>query len=253
MDNSTAVIVNGESIGVREVLHGMKVRQGAQFLEAAIQDALIRQAAGKDATVSDGELQEAADDLRRSMGLFDAEATHQWLKQSGISVEDLEEALTLQVLTQRVRDQVTKDRVDEFFSTNRANLDRAAVSRIVVAEEGVAAELVAQVAEEGADFAGLAREYSLDEGTRLSGGYAGSVGRSGLGADAEALVFGASAGQVVGPVKTEGGWMVLRVENLTPAELDDATREQIKDSLFHQWLQEQRGKAKVETPILGEV
>ena len=90
MDNSTAVIVNGESIGVRDLLHGMKVRQGAQFLEAAIQDALIRQAAGKDAKVSDEELQAAADELRRSMGLFDSETTHQWLKQSGISVEDLE-------------------------------------------------------------------------------------------------------------------------------------------------------------------
>ena len=77
--------------------------------------------------------------------------------------------------------------------------------------------------------------------------------RPALGAEAEPLVFGASPGQVVGPAKTPRGWSIIRVEAISPAQLDDETREQIKDALFHQWLRQQREKAAVEIPLLKEV
>jgi putative peptide maturation system protein len=252
VDNQTAVIVNGEEIGLRDLLHGYKVRHGAQFLEEAIRHALIRQAAGS-APIRDEDLQQAADDFRRQFGLYEAEPTHQWLASQGLSVQDFEERLAATILARRVRDQVSDGQVDSYFAANRAAMDQASVSRIVVAEEEVAAELLAQIAEEGADFAAVAREYSTDEATRQAGGFAGPASRASLGADAEALVFGSEAGQTVGPVKTDGGWAILRVETLRPAQLDEATREHIKDLLFGQWLQEQRAKASIETPLLAEL
>jgi putative peptide maturation system protein len=253
LDNQTALIVNGEEISLRELLHGMRVRHGLQFVEEAVTDAIIRQAAADLPPVTDEELQQAADAFRRSAGLYEVAATEQWLKQNGLSLEDWEERLLGQLTYGKVRDHVASDQVESSFAANRTAFDRATVSQIVVAEEEVAAELVAQINEEGADFAALAREYSTDEATRVRGGYLGPVNRTGLGAEAEALVFGASPGQTVGPVKTEHGWLVLRVEEVTPGQLDDATREQIKDGLFWQWMQQQRQKASVETPVLEEI
>ncbi len=254
MDNQTAVVVNGEAIGLRDLLRGMKARHGAQFLEEAVQDALVRQAAReRGITVPDAELQKAADDYRRSAGLFDVGATDEWLKRSGLTVEDFEQRLEAHLLAQRLRDAVAGEQVDQFFASNRGNLDRAIVAQVVVSERQLADELLAQVAEEGADFAAVAGEHSLDPMTRTRGGFVGPVSRESLGADGESLVFGASPGQVVGPVKSQGGWMVLKVYAVTPAQLDDGTRDEIKNALFQQWLQEQRAKATVETPLLSAV
>jgi putative peptide maturation system protein len=253
LDNQTALIVNGEEIGLRDLLHGFKVRHGLQLMEEAITEVLIRQAAAEIPPVSDGELQQAADAFRRSAGLYEVAATEQWLQQNGLSLEDWEERLASQLAFEKLRDHVAGSQVESNFAANRTAFDRATISQILVAEEEIAAELLAQITEEGADFASLAREYSTDEATRMRGGYVGPVNRAGLGAEAEALVFGASPGQAVGPVKTDRGWVVLRVEEVVPGQLDDATREQIKDSLFWQWLQQQRQKASVETPLLDEI
>ena len=253
MDNQTAVIVNDEQIAVRDLLHTLKVQQGAQFVEGAVMDAIVRQAAREIPPPTDAELQQAADEFRRSTGLYESEETLNWLKQAGLTVEAWEERLERDLIARKVRDHVTEGQVEAYFSSNRAALDRATVAQVVVGGEEVAAELLAQIAEEGADFGAVAREHSIDPISRERGGYVGPVGRGALGADGEALVFNAQPGQVVGPIRTEGGWMLLRVDSVAPAQLDDGTREQIKETLFREWLQQQRTRARVETPILDVV
>lgn len=253
MDNQTAVIVNGEPIGLHDLLHTLKVQQGAQFVEGVVADAIVRQAARELPPPTDAELQQAADEFRRSSGLYEADDTLNWLKQNGLTVDAWEERLERDMVARKVRDHVTEGQVEAYFSSNRAALDRATVAQVVVSDEEVAAELLAQIAEEGSDFAAVAREHSVDPISRERGGYVGPVGRGALGAEGEALVFNAQPGQVVGPIRTEGGWMLLRVESVSPAQLDDATREQIKDTLFREWLQQQRSRASVETPILDVV
>lgn len=253
MDNSTALVVNGQQVGLRDLIHGYKVRHGAHFLEEAVTDAIIRQEAEALGAPGDDELQQAADEFRRAAGLYEVGDTEAWLKQQGISLEEWEERLTGELLYRRVRDKVTATGVEDFFATNRAGMDRATICQIVVEDEDIAAELLAQINEEGVDFGSVAREYSIDERSKQQGGYVGTVVRPALGAEAEALVFGAGPGKVVGPAKTPRGWAVIRVEAITPASLDDETREQIKDALFHQWLRQQREKAKVEIPLLEEV
>jgi peptidyl-prolyl cis-trans isomerase D len=68
------------------------------------------------------------------------------------------------------------------------------------------------------------------------------VKRSEMEATMEAAVFGARAGDVVGPFKTDAGWRLVRVEALHPAKLDETTGEEIKSWLFNEWLNEQRRK-----------
>ena len=64
------------------------------------------------------------------------------------------------------------------------------------------------------------------------------------------MVFGAQSGDVVGPVRTDEGWHLIKVEAVRHAMLDDATREHLKSLLFREWLTEQRGKAQITMPIL---
>ena len=84
------------------------------------------------------------------------------------------------------------------------------------------------------------------------GGYVGAVGRADLIAVAEAAVFSASAGEVLGPFKLPQGWTLLRVEAIQAAILDDATRNKIRNRLFEEWLQHARAKAQLHTPLLTQ-
>jgi parvulin-like peptidyl-prolyl isomerase len=80
------------------------------------------------------------------------------------------------------------------------HFDKAAISRLVLADEGVARELRAQIVEDGADFHALTREYSIHAETRPAGGYAGLVIRTDMEPALEAAVFGSQPGKIVGPI-----------------------------------------------------
>jgi hypothetical protein len=54
---------------------------------------------------------------------------------------------------------------------------------------------------------------------------------------------------VHGPFKVGKEWHILRTISLHPATLDDATREQIKDRMFNDWLADTRAKAHIELPL----
>ena len=119
----------------------------------------------------------------------------------------------------------------------------------MVANEPLAKELRSQIIEEDTDFYALARQHSQDAVTRPASGYAGVVRRADLISTLEAAIFGAVAGAVVGPFKTQAGWELVKVEARQPAQLDEATRAQIVNTLFGEWLSERRGKARITVPL----
>ena len=47
-------------------------------------------------------------------------------------------------------------------------------------------------------------------------------------------------GAVVGPLKVDRGWQLLKVEALHPAVLDETTRRSLQAALFQEWLNDQR-------------
>lgn len=246
-----ALEVNGEEVSLYDVLKLAKLNGQLQFVQTAIDAELIRKAAEQlGIEVSDEDLQQAADDFRVELDLIDTNATEAWLAAHYLSYEDWETLLEGQIIARKLREALTENRIEQTFAEQRLSFDAAAVSRIVLSEEGIARELRAQIVEDGSDFHALAREFSIDDATRLAGGYAGPMRRSEMEAAIESAVFGAQAGKVVGPLKTDDGWHLIKIESLHPARLDDALRETIKSQIFDDWLCEQRRKAKISIPLL---
>jgi putative peptide maturation system protein len=246
-----ALEVNGEEVSLYEALRGAKSRGDLQIVREAIDTAIIRQAAASQAIeVSGEELQQAADDFRSAHDLTDAEATEGWLAARHLTFEDWELVIEDSLLKQKLCDSLTRGKVEQHFAENRLSFDAAAISRLVIGDEGVARELRAQITEDGEDFHALARKYSTDTATRPAGGYAGMLNRTDMEAVVESSVFGAESGKVVGPFKLDDGWHLIKIEALHPATLDDHLREKIKAQLFDEWLLEQRRKAKIRIPLL---
>ena len=246
-----ALEVNGETISLQEVLRFAKWSGQSIFIKEAVDAALIHQAAvERGIKISDEEFQQAADGFRAERDLYDAQATEEWLAANYLSYAEWEAVLEDEIIRRKLREALTGGSVEKHFAEQRLSFDAAAISRLVLKEEGVARELRAQIVEDGADFYTLARQYSIDLLTRPAGGYSGLIRRSEMEAGMEAAVFGAQPGKTVGPIKTYDGWELVKVEALHPATLDDAMRETIKSLLFTEWLTQRRLKAKISMPLL---
>jgi len=249
-----ALEVNGEEITVYDVLLPAKANGNLEFLQAAIDAEIIRQMAERQAIeVSDEELQQAADDFRAARELYSPEAIATWLAATRLTFEDWEAVIEGNVLRQKLGEAVTAGKIEQRFAENKLAFDEAEISRLVVADEDIARELLAQITEEDADFHSLARSYSIDAVTRPAGGYAGKVKRTDMEAAVEAAVFGAQPGKVTGPFKSDDGWHLIKIESLHRAELDDTVRDTIKAQVFADWLDERRQHSEIKLPLLEVV
>jgi putative peptide maturation system protein len=246
--------VNGEEISLGKVLALARIRNSFPALDEKIEAVLLNQAA-KELSIeaTDEELQEAVDEFRLNQGLYSAADTTAWLERTGIELDDLEDLLAARIIGSKIRETVATGGVEKYFSENILSFESALLSHLVMTEEGEAQELKYQIKEEGADFNSMAREYSIDETTRLAGGFLGRVARSALDAETEAAVFGASAGEVVGPFKTDLGYQLIKIEKLNKPALTDNTIELVKDILYGQWLANQRRKAAVEVTVWNQL
>ena len=251
LSEDVALEVNGEEFSLYDVLLTAKGNGSLEFLQEAIDAAIIRQeAAQRSIEVSDEELQSAADEFRAAHDLYDIAATDAWLTAKQLTFEDWESFIETSVLRQKLREAITADKIEQHFAINKLAFDVAEVSRLVVRDEEIAKELRAQIVDDGADFHSLAREHSIDAYTRLAGGYAGKLKRADMEAVVESAVFGAQPGSVVGPFKLEDGWHLIKIESLHRAELDDDLREIIKEQVFVEWFEERLRKAKIKIPVL---
>ena len=91
LDQITALKIAGEDVSLAEVVRSLQLSGKTELLAEVARDLIIQSEISKRGlTVSDGELQAAADDFRRDQKLERAVDTHNWLNDRGWSVERLE-------------------------------------------------------------------------------------------------------------------------------------------------------------------
>src|SRR5262249_40942877 len=150
-----SIRLNGKPIHLDEVLHSLKVLGALEdLLEQLIEDRLIADAALAEGVVlEDEDLQKAADAYRQSHGLQKAAETRAWLEKHHLAVDDLQARIERPLLRRKLAEKLAQGQTERYFAENRAQFDRARLSQIIVDRDGVAAELLSQLVDDGADFA----------------------------------------------------------------------------------------------------
>lgn len=118
---------------------------------------------------------------------------------------------------------VTDEELKALFEENAAELDTVHAAHILVEKEELAKEILAKV-KAGGDFAALAKKHSLDPGSKDKGGDLGSAPRGRYVPEFDKAVFAGKPGEIVGPVKTEFGYHIIKI-------IDRASFESVKDSM----------------------
>ena len=154
LDQITALRIAGEDVSLAEVVRSLQLSGKTELLAEVARDLIIQSEISKRGlTVSDEELQAAADDFRRDQKLERAVDTHNWLDDRGWSVERLELNLERKLLHEKLlNDVATEDAIRLHFVEHRRAYDQAAISHLVVSDRAVAEELLSQIDEDDADF-----------------------------------------------------------------------------------------------------
>jgi peptidyl-prolyl cis-trans isomerase D len=133
-------------------------------------------------------------------------------------------------------EQYYSEHQDEFLQGEQANARHILIRVPPDADEANRQEAaarasgVAAIARNDADFAVLAAKHSEDPGTKDEGGDLGWFGRGRMVKEFEDAVFSAKPGEIVGPIRSEYGFHIIKVEGFRPAHQQplDEVREQVR-------------------------
>jgi parvulin-like peptidyl-prolyl isomerase len=209
----------------------------AEIATLAERDALILKVCDRLAiTISDEELQAAGDTFRLEHKLLGASETLAWLQEQRITVEDWSQGIRVALLTKKLKEHLFGDAVDAHYISNRNDYKRVALSQILVRDLPDALEVAHALREENASFCGLALEYSKGKQSKENGGFVGICFVAKLLPKIAQAISEAKEGEVIGPIQTQLGYHIIRVEKTFPIELTESVRKEILNSLFQSWL-----------------
>lgn len=201
------------------------------------QEIIDRAAREKGLSVKPEEIQKEADRVRRQKRLEKAAETFAWLTEEMISPDDWEAGIKDFVIRHKLAQTLFAEEAQKHFAQNRLDYEQVLLYQLVVPYERLAIELLYQIEEEEISFYEAAHLYDIDEKRRHQCGCEGKLFRWSLHPKISALIFSSPAGQVVGPVKTDLGYHLIKVEEVTQAELTPQIHQEIIDKLFEAWLE----------------
>jgi parvulin-like peptidyl-prolyl isomerase len=140
--------------------------------------------------------------------------------------------------------------VDAYYQLKKANFDQptACTAHILVADEALATRLLGEL-RGGASFASLAAANSTDPSNKDAGGDLGCTAEGQFVPEFEAAVKQARDGDLIGPVKTQFGFHLIRVISTYKAPAYDAElKTQVRTQLAtpRGWLDLTLSRTKIE-------
>ncbi|MBI5242261.1 MAG: peptidylprolyl isomerase [Elusimicrobia bacterium] len=260
--------VNGAAIKREDVASRIWGLYANDALNQMVDETLIAQAAAAweakaDSKDKDAVKSEVDARLQKLKAQFQDEAAFSAnLQRSGVTLGSLRKQIESQVERERLVISakglsVTPAEAKEFFDANKDKLgsqEAVRLRHILVSAEQQAKDLLVAI-RVGADFAKLAREISLDAGSKDRGGDLGFISRGMLQPDIEKVVFSLKPGEFSQAVKGPLGYHIFKAEETRearPAVYGDIERDLTQAILAQKvtqawpiYLKELRDSAKI--------
>lgn len=214
----------------------------SEVLWTLIDRRIMAQAAGRlGIEIGETELDERLQAIVDARG--GSEGMGAWLASSGYTAEEFEHELQEEVLAARMIETITDGLPEQ--------AEQVHARHILVATEAEALDLHAQI-EAGADFAELARLFSLDPHTRPAGGDLGWFPRGQLTMpEIEEAAFLLQPGEISDVVPTLLGYHILQILENDRRPLTGEALIEYRVAAVEQWITEQRQRAEIEILVGG--
>jgi len=205
-----------------------------EVMQFLIQAQWIQQEAeARGVKVSDAEVRKSLEDQKKQA--FPTEKAYQrYLESSGMTEEDILFRVKLDQLQTKLTQKVTESEgkvsnadVKDYYEKNKkrfAQPERRDLNVVVSKTKAKAAKAKA-VIRRGDSFKAVAKRYSIDNASKAQGGKLPAVAKGQQEKAFDEAIFSAKKGKITGPVKTQFGYYVFKVDKVTKASqqtLDEA-------------------------------
>ncbi|MFQ5857161.1 MAG: peptidylprolyl isomerase [Anaerolineae bacterium] len=207
-----------------------------QVLDQLIDQLLIVQAAEQlGLTVTDEELEASIAKIKEDLGSDEAFAES--LAANNLTEETFRKLQQQQLLSRKVIDAVTAEIPDVAEQVHARHI-------LVRTKEEV--ESILEELENGADFAELAKEHSVDETSKNNGGDLGFFPRGVVLPEFEEVAFTLDVGERSGAVETSFGYHIIEVLERDKRPIPDEIKEGLRQQMITNWLEAQRAQADIQ-------
>jgi parvulin-like peptidyl-prolyl isomerase len=199
--------------------------------------------------ITDEEITKKLAEVKQQYFQNDQKKFEAGLKEQGYTVAALREDLHSQLVSQKIYESVTKDvkvsdaDLQKYYDQNKNQFSVAesrAVRHILVKTKAEADQLHSQL-ESGGDFAKLAKENSLDPGSKDQGGKL-TISRGQTVAPFDKAAFSLDTNELSAPVKTEFGYHLI--QPLAAVKAGSVTPfADVKTQIRNQLVEERKNKA----------
>lgn len=256
----TIATVNGESISKADFdakLESSPVAKG--MLNQMAQSMLLEQyAKDNKIDVSDAEVNKKLDALKAQYGAANFDNL---VKQRGMTEDDVRKAIRDNIIVDKAvgsNVRVSDADIAKFFQKNHAAFDKPAQyhARHILVADLKTAQMIEQKLKGGAKFEDLAKQYSIDPGSKEKGGDLGQARAGQMVPSFEKAAMTQPIGAVGPPVKSPFGYHIIQVLERTPGskatlasahdQIADQLRQQQEGPLVQPFLQSLMTKAKID-------
>lgn len=266
VNSGVVATVNGENITSDKLFEIAPDDMKGQLIDAAVMQTLIEQKSTEEnITITEEDIVEAID---KQMAQFDEmfptqEEFDAALTQAGLTLETLQQDMRESIQTELKMKKLLEPQIDvsdesvaAYFEENKDQIMQSLqvqASHILVEDGDLANSLLQQI-KDGADFASLAGEHSIDPGSKVNGGDLGRFGRGQMVPEFEEAAYNLEVGEVSEVIQTQHGYHIIKLTD-KDAELNlEDDKEEIKEMLFLQefnraaqeWTQTIREEAEIE-------
>ena len=194
--------------------------------------------------VTDAEVKKAFEEQKKQS--FPKEEDYKkFIQQSGQSNEDIIQRVKLDLLSNKIRDKVVKGKdkvsdkaISDFYNKNKARFAQPEKRdlRVVLTKTKANADKAHAALESGDSWKAVTKKYSIDDTSKAAGGKLPAQAKGTLDKELDDAVFSAKKGELVGPVKTQYGYYVFTVSDVTEASQQTLAeaKETIKQTLQSQ-------------------
>ncbi len=188
-------------------------------------------------------------DFRLEHQLADPQIFQRWLITNLLTYEEFYQQMAFNLKIEQLKLELTQSKVETYFSERKLFLEQVVLSRIIVEEPELAENLKQKILHHQSSFEQLARENSITS-DRIVNGMIGAISRAQIQDPLKTAIETTQPGEIIGPLAIEGRYFLFRIEQFIHPVLDEATKHDLQNQLFEQWLQEKLQKLTVKLEMI---
>ncbi|MEM7554986.1 MAG: peptidylprolyl isomerase [Cyanobacteria bacterium P01_A01_bin.84] len=161
-----------------------------------------------------------------------------WTQFHGLSFDQLGGVTTRQFKIEKFKQISWGNQLESYFFEHKSKFDKVIYCLLRTQDGEVAQEIYFRIMGGEQSFADLAQEYSQGPEAQ-TGGLVGPVELASLHPAMVEKLSTSQPGKLLAPIYIAGWFVILRLEKLVPAQLDEAMEARLLNELFQRWLNEQ--------------